>query len=72
MFGLGQAAPHLQSVAQARGAAYTLWNIIDAVTKTLLTSVCRKKHFILHFDDKNMNCNTLSYEYHSTKEKKMS
>ncbi|CAF1223645.1 unnamed protein product [Rotaria sordida] len=33
MFGLGQAAPHLQSVAQARGAAYTLWNIIDTPSK---------------------------------------
>ncbi|CAF0784747.1 unnamed protein product [Rotaria sordida] len=33
MFGLGQAAPHLQSVAQARGAAYTLWNVIDTPSK---------------------------------------
>ncbi|CAF1041557.1 unnamed protein product [Rotaria sp. Silwood1] len=33
MFGLGQAAPHLQSVAQARGAAFTLWNIIDTPSK---------------------------------------
>lgn len=31
VFSLGQAAPHLQSVAEARGAAYTLWNIIDSV-----------------------------------------
>ncbi|CAF3161370.1 unnamed protein product [Rotaria sp. Silwood2] len=29
VFSLGQAAPHLQSVAQARGAAFTLWQIID-------------------------------------------
>ncbi|CAF1371385.1 unnamed protein product, partial [Rotaria sordida] len=29
VFRLGQAAPHLQALAQARGAAYTLWNIID-------------------------------------------
>ncbi|CAM2704626.1 unnamed protein product [Rotaria socialis] len=33
MFGLGQAAPHLQSVAQARGAAYILWKIIDTPSK---------------------------------------
>ncbi|CAF0852957.1 unnamed protein product [Adineta ricciae] len=29
VFSLGQAAPHLQSLAQARGAAFALWNIID-------------------------------------------
>ncbi|CAF0848927.1 unnamed protein product [Rotaria sordida] len=33
VFSLGQAAPHLQSVAQARGAAYTLWNIIDTPSR---------------------------------------
>ncbi|CAF4707093.1 unnamed protein product, partial [Rotaria sp. Silwood2] len=32
MFGLGQAAPHLQSVAQAQGAAFTLWQIIDTLS----------------------------------------
>ena len=31
VFSLGQAAPHLQSLAQARGAAFALWNIIDTV-----------------------------------------
>ena len=31
VFSLGQAAPHLQAMAQARGAAYTLWLIIDTV-----------------------------------------
>ena len=34
MFGLGQAAPHLQAMAQARGAAYTLWHIIDTVRES--------------------------------------
>ncbi|CAF4073550.1 unnamed protein product, partial [Adineta steineri] len=29
VFSLGQAAPHVQSLAQARGAAYGLWQIID-------------------------------------------
>jgi hypothetical protein len=33
VFSLGQAAPHLQALAQARGAAYTLWQIIDTVFK---------------------------------------
>jgi hypothetical protein len=33
VFSLGQAAPHLQSLAQARGAAFTLWEIIDTVRK---------------------------------------
>jgi hypothetical protein len=33
VFSLGQAAPHLQSLAQARGAAYALWEIIDTVNK---------------------------------------
>ncbi|CAF2118380.1 unnamed protein product, partial [Rotaria magnacalcarata] len=38
MFGLGQAAPHLQSVAQARGAAYILWKIIDTPSKIFCDS----------------------------------
>jgi hypothetical protein len=33
VFSLGQAAPHLQSVAQAKGAAYGLWKIIDTVKR---------------------------------------
>jgi hypothetical protein len=28
---LGQLTPHLQALAQARGAAYELWSIIDTV-----------------------------------------
>lgn len=31
MFSLGQAAPHLDSVSRARGAAFSLWEIIDTV-----------------------------------------
>lgn len=38
MFSLGQAAPHFQSLAQARGAAYTLWEIVDTVRKTASSS----------------------------------
>jgi hypothetical protein len=34
VFSLGQAVPHLQAMAQARGAAYSLWLIIDTVRKT--------------------------------------
>jgi hypothetical protein len=33
VFSLGQATPHLQSVAQAKGAAYALWQIVDTVKK---------------------------------------
>ena len=33
VFSLGQATPHLQSVAEAKGAASTLWEIIDTVNK---------------------------------------
>ncbi|CAF3377225.1 unnamed protein product [Rotaria socialis] len=38
VFSLGQAAPHLQSVAQARGAAYTLWKIIDTRSKITINN----------------------------------
>ena len=38
VFSLGQAAPHLQAMAQARGAAYTLWLIIDTVRETMRLS----------------------------------
>ncbi|CAF1942165.1 unnamed protein product [Rotaria magnacalcarata] len=38
VFSLGQAAPHLQSVAQARGAAYTLWKIIDTPSKITINN----------------------------------
>ncbi|CAF3508552.1 unnamed protein product [Rotaria sp. Silwood1] len=46
VFSLGQAAPHLQSVAQARGAAFTLWNIIDTPSTITINhpdSVTKKK-----------------------------
>ena len=36
VFSLGQAAPHFQAMSEARGAAYTLWEIIDTVSKTTL------------------------------------
>ncbi|ELU01162.1 hypothetical protein CAPTEDRAFT_219712 [Capitella teleta] len=35
-FGIGNAAPNLQNLATARGAAYTLWNLIDR--KSLIDS----------------------------------
>ncbi|CAF1046776.1 unnamed protein product [Rotaria sordida] len=35
---LGQAVPHLQALAQARGAAYTLWLIIDTPSKIVSDS----------------------------------
>jgi hypothetical protein len=39
VFSLGQAAPHLQALAQARGAAYTLWSVIDTVNKNKTMSI---------------------------------
>ncbi|CAF1240166.1 unnamed protein product [Rotaria sordida] len=38
VFSLGQAVPHLQALAQARGAAYTLWLIIDTPSKIVSDS----------------------------------
>ncbi|UJR28455.1 hypothetical protein I4U23_009695 [Adineta vaga] len=38
VFSLGQAAPHLQSMAQARGAAFTLWTIIDTPSKITISN----------------------------------
>ncbi len=35
-FALGNAAPSLGSFATSRGAAYTLWEIIDTVRDSLL------------------------------------
>lgn len=43
MFGIGQAAPHLQSIAQARAAAYTLWEIIDTVIEKKFYSKANRK-----------------------------
>jgi hypothetical protein len=33
IYDLGQASPHLQTLAQARVAAYNIWNAIDAVSE---------------------------------------
>ncbi|CAF0812692.1 unnamed protein product [Didymodactylos carnosus] len=38
VFSLGQGAPHLQSLAQARGAAYYVWNLIDTPSKIISNS----------------------------------
>ncbi|CAF3247909.1 unnamed protein product, partial [Rotaria sp. Silwood2] len=38
IFSLGQAAPHLQALAQTCGAAYTLWNLIDTPSKITITN----------------------------------
>lgn len=48
VFSLGQAAPHFQSLAQARGAAYTLWEIIDTVTKAMSSILNMKISFSSH------------------------
>ncbi|CAF0877399.1 unnamed protein product, partial [Didymodactylos carnosus] len=39
VFSLGQGAPHLQSLAQARGAAYYVWDLIDSPSKIISNSV---------------------------------
>ncbi|CAF1309030.1 unnamed protein product, partial [Rotaria sordida] len=48
VFNLGQAAPHLQLVAQARGAAYTLWKIIDTPSTITISNLnCIQKEDLI-------------------------
>ncbi len=53
VFSLGQAAPHFQELAQARGAAYTLWNIIDTVNKN--KSINFQYEYLLYLANNNFN-----------------
>lgn len=50
VFSLGQAAPQFQTLAQAQGAAFALWKIIDTVTK-LRSNRDEKKTFCLAIDN---------------------
>ena len=55
VFSLGQAAPHIQALSQARGAAFSLWEIIDTVnflSKTWISIF--RKHVIFSFSHQKL------------------
>ncbi|CAF0836926.1 unnamed protein product [Adineta ricciae] len=57
VFSLGQAAPHLQSLAQARGAAFALWSIIDTPSAISIDDPngIKKEDFVGEIEFSNVN-----------------